>query len=116
MFAMLADENFRGQIVSALKQRCPELDIVRVQEIGLAGEDDDTILAWAAAQKRVLLTHDRKSMICQVGDRSRNELPFAGVVIVRNRLLTIRAVEDILIAWECSMPDDWQGRILFVPF
>ena len=31
--------------------------IVRVQDVGLSGADDLTILQWAAEQGRILLTH-----------------------------------------------------------
>jgi Domain of unknown function (DUF5615) len=43
---LLADENFNGDIVRALLMRQPDLDIVRVQDVGLAGEDDPQVLTW----------------------------------------------------------------------
>lgn len=45
---LLADENFNGDVVRALLLRQPDLDIVRVQDVGLAGIADPDILAWAA--------------------------------------------------------------------
>jgi predicted nuclease of predicted toxin-antitoxin system len=53
-----ADENFNNDIVRGLLRRKPNLDIVRVQDVGLAGADDPTILEWAAREGRILLTHD----------------------------------------------------------
>ena len=38
----------------------PTLDIVRVQDVGLRTASDPDILAWAASEGRILLTHDRK--------------------------------------------------------
>ena len=55
---LLADENLNNDIVRGLLRRKPDLDIVRVQDVGLSGADDSTVLAWAAQQGRVLLTHD----------------------------------------------------------
>ena len=52
MLRLLADENFNGDIVRALLLRQPDLDIVRVQDVDLAGVDDPDILAWAAANER----------------------------------------------------------------
>jgi hypothetical protein len=49
MLRLLADENFNGDIVRGLMLRQPGLDLVRVQDVGLAGADDSDILAWAAA-------------------------------------------------------------------
>ncbi len=48
MLRLVADENFNGDIVRALFLRRPDLDVVRVQDVGLAGADDPRVLAWAA--------------------------------------------------------------------
>ena len=47
MLRLLADENFNGDIVRALLLRQPELDIVRVQDVGLAGLDDRSNCSYA---------------------------------------------------------------------
>jgi hypothetical protein len=51
-----ADENFNNDIIRGLLRRKPDVDIVRVQDIGLSGADDPTVLEWAADEGRVLLT------------------------------------------------------------
>lgn len=58
MIKLLVDENFDNTIVRGLFRRNPALDMVRVQDVGLSGVDDPTILEWAAQEGRVLLTHD----------------------------------------------------------
>ncbi len=58
----LADENLNKDIVRGLLRRKPDLDIVRVQDVGLSGVDDASLLAWAAAQDRMLITHDVSTM------------------------------------------------------
>lgn len=40
MLLLIADENFNNDIVRGLLRRKPELDIVRVQDMGLSGADD----------------------------------------------------------------------------
>ncbi|WP_016951836.1 hypothetical protein [Anabaena sp. PCC 7108] len=40
MLKLLADENFDNTIVRGLWRRNPNIDIVRVQDVGLLGEDD----------------------------------------------------------------------------
>ena len=59
MVKFAADENFNYDIVRGLQRREPDLDIVRIQEVGLSGVDDPAVLEWAASENRVLLTHDR---------------------------------------------------------
>ncbi len=48
MLRLLADENFNNQIVWGILRRRPEIDIVRVQDVGLSETDDRVILEWAA--------------------------------------------------------------------
>jgi predicted nuclease of predicted toxin-antitoxin system len=55
---LLTDKNFNGTILRGLMRRLPELDIVRVQDVGLMNTDDPEILEWAANEGRILLTHD----------------------------------------------------------
>jgi len=58
MLFLVADENFNNTIVRGLLRVKPDLDIVRVQDVGLFSVDDPTVLEWAANEDRVLLTHD----------------------------------------------------------
>ncbi len=62
MLRFLADENFKGDIVRGLLRRSPDLDFVRVQDIGLIGADDPAVVAWAAERGRIILTHDRATL------------------------------------------------------
>ena len=58
MLLLVADENFNNDIVRGLRRRRSELDVVRVQNVGLSGAADPVVLEWAAQENRVLLTHD----------------------------------------------------------
>lgn len=50
MLRLLADENLNNAILRGLRLRMPDVDIVRVQDVGLIGADDPTILDWAARE------------------------------------------------------------------
>jgi len=58
MLALAADENFNNDIVRGLLRRKPGLNIVRLQDAGLSGADDRSVLQWAAEQGRIVVTHD----------------------------------------------------------
>ncbi len=62
MIRLLADENFNNNIVRGVKRRAAQLDIVRVQDVGLSGAEDPEILEWAADGGRILLTHNVSTM------------------------------------------------------
>jgi hypothetical protein len=52
----LTDEDFDNDILRGVVRRLPELDAVRVQDVGLIEEPDPAILEWAAAQERIVFT------------------------------------------------------------
>jgi predicted nuclease of predicted toxin-antitoxin system len=54
----LADENFNNDLIRGVLRRRSDVDSVRVQDAGLSGADDPAVLAWAAGEGRILLTHD----------------------------------------------------------
>ena len=62
MLRLLTDEDFDGRFTTALRARLPGLDLVRAQDTGLMHTPDPEILARAAAEGRIVLTHDRNTM------------------------------------------------------
>ena len=75
MLRLAADENFNNDIIRGLLRRKPELDIVRIQDVGLSGAEDPTVLEWAAREGRVLLTHDVTTMTRYTYERVRARQP-----------------------------------------
>lgn len=62
MLPLVADENLKQQIVNGLRRRLVDVDIVTIRQAGLAGTPDPGVLAWAAEQGRVVITHDTRTM------------------------------------------------------
>jgi predicted nuclease of predicted toxin-antitoxin system len=115
MLRLLADENFNGDIVRGLLRRQSNLDIVRVQDVGLAGTDDPDVLAWAAEKNRILLTHDRATMSDYANERVAAGEEMAGVFILNDRLPVGQAIEEILLMAACTEQIEWSGRAVHVP-
>jgi predicted nuclease of predicted toxin-antitoxin system len=63
MMRFLADEDFNNDVLRGLLRRGVAADVVRVQDTGAAGADDETVLATAAADGRILLTHDVSTLL-----------------------------------------------------
>ena len=112
---LLADENFDRDIVRGLLRQHPELDLVRVQDVGLTGADDPTILDWAARERRIVLTHDTATMTRFANDRVRSGLPMPGVFEVHEILPVAVAIADILLLAGASRDDEWEGQVLYLP-
>jgi predicted nuclease of predicted toxin-antitoxin system len=115
MLRFLADENFDGRITAGLLQREPTLDLVRVQDVCLSGTGDPTILAWAAGEERLLLTHDRKTIPGFAVQRVQSGERMPGVVIVAASGSLQVAIDAVLLLNGASLPREWEGQILTVP-
>ncbi len=115
MLRLAADENFNNNIVRGLLRREPELDIVRVQDVGLSGADDPTILEWAAQERRILLTHDVSTVTKYAYERIQDGLAMSGVFQVSRTVPIGRAIEDILLLAECSLDGEWEGQVRYLP-
>ncbi len=111
----LADENFNNDILRGLRRRNPSIDITRAQDAGLTGVDDEILLAWAAEQERVLLTHDVSTMTACTYGRVKNGETMPGVFEVSRAVPIQTAIEDILLLTECSNPGEWEGQIRYLP-
>ncbi|MBC8265038.1 MAG: DUF5615 family PIN-like protein [Anaerolineales bacterium] len=107
--------NFNNDIVRGLWRRKPELDIVRIQDAGLSGADDPTVLEWAAREGRVLLTHDVTTMTRYAYERVRADQPMPGVFEVSRAVPIGLAIEDILLLAECSLEGEWEGQVRYLP-
>jgi hypothetical protein len=110
----LADENFSTDIVSGLLLREPDLDIVRVQDVGLSGASDPVVLARAALESRILLTRDAETMTKFAYERVRAGQAMPGVFEVGFDVPLGTAMDILLIA-QCSLEGEWEGQVRYLP-
>jgi len=93
----------------------PDIDLVRVQDVGLSGTDDPTVLAWAAQEGRIVLTHDVTTMITFAYQRIQSGLSMPGLFEVSRRVSVGLAIEEIILIAECSLEGEWEGQVRFLP-
>ena len=115
MIRLLTDEDFDGRILRGLVRRLPDVDVVRVQDVGLRSAHDREILDWAALEDRVLLTHDVTTMSAFAYERITNGLPMPGVFEVSQDLTIGNAIEELVVLAECSLDGEWEGQVRFLP-
>jgi hypothetical protein len=115
MLRFAADENFNNDIVRGLLRRKPELDIVRIQDTGVSGRDDPSVLEWAAQEGRILLTHDVTTITRYAYERIQASKNMPGVFEVGRKLSTGAVIEDILLLAEYSLEGEWEGQVQYLP-
>ena len=115
MLRLVSDENFNGDIVRGLFRRHAELELVRVQDVGLMQTPDPDILHWAASQERVLLSHDVSTVPPAAYRRVAEGQPMPGVFIVPDRMPLGQAIDEILFLALDAEPGEWMDQVLYLP-
>jgi Domain of unknown function (DUF5615) len=110
-----ADADLRQAIVTGIKRRQPTLDIQSANEAGLEGIKDPEVLAIAAREGRILITHDRKTMPTEFGQFVTRQNS-SGVLIMSQNLPISEAIDAVILVWEASTAEEWINQIMTFPF
>ena len=111
---LLADADLNRAVVSGVMRRAPYIDFRRAEEVPLEGLGDPDVLAAAAEDGRVLVSHDVSSMPFRFREfvRSRGS---PGVILVPQALSIGNAIESILLISEACGEQDLANRPCLVP-
>ena len=115
MLRLLTDENFDNDILRGLLRGNPNLDVVRIQDVELSGEQDPIILEWAAQEDRILLTHDVTTITNFAYERIRGGKYMPGVFEVNLNAPIKTVIEDILLLAEGSLEGEWENQVVYLP-
>ena len=115
MLRFLMDEDFDGRLTSAMRARVTGLDVVRAQDAGLMQTPDADILAWAAAEGRIVLTHDRNTMTGFASARIKSGQPMPGLFVVDRQTSFTQVLSDLEALAGASDMDEWRDQVIFVP-
>ena len=73
MLRLLIDQDLDHVILRGLLLRVPSLDVITAHQVGLSDASDPELLAWAREQKRIVVTHDRRTMPYHVANQIARE-------------------------------------------
>ena len=114
MVRFQADADLNQIIVAALVRRAPGVDFRTAELAHLRGLNDREVLALAAREERILVTHDSKTMPRHVGEFAESNRS-AGVIIVPQHLPVSVVVDELHLVWSATSPEEWTNRICYLP-
>jgi hypothetical protein len=115
MLRSLTDQDFDHDALRALFRRIPALDVVTAFEMGMSEATDPELLAWAAKEGRIIITHDRKTMPNHAAHLMVAGKNIAGLIIVPRRIPLRQVVDDLELMIACSEADEWINVIRYLP-
>ena len=91
------------------------VNVLTAQEDGARQFKDPILLDRAAAQGRVLVTHDT-DFLREAARRHDQSIPFAGIIFIAPLDVTIgRAVADLELCAKACKPEEWINRVEYLP-
>lgn len=112
---LVTDEQIARKLLVGLRRIVEDVDVVRVQDVGLRTFDDPTILAWAADAGRVLVTQDIRTMPDFAHQRVAARLPMPGIFVLPTMMPIGAAIDELALIVEASDPSEWVDRVVYLP-
>lgn len=117
MLRLASDADVHGEIIRGLRRRLPEIDLVRAQGALPEGTRDLKVLAWAAAENRVLITNDRNTMVGFAYQRVAAGEQVPGLIVTTNEQSIGSAIDDIVLIAEYMSEEEIRDQVVvFLPF
>jgi predicted nuclease of predicted toxin-antitoxin system len=110
----LADADFNQKIVLGLLRREPTIDFQTASQGDVVGRPDPEVLALAARENRLLISHDRGTMPAHFA-RFTETQSSPGLILVSQEIDIGTAIENLLLIWAASTLEEWRDKIGFVP-
>jgi hypothetical protein len=109
-----ADADLNQVIVFAVLRRLPAVDFRTATSAGLAGLKDQDVLAVAAHDGRVLVTHDQATMARHFAEFVQSQHS-PGVIVIPQHLPLREAADDPILIWTATEANEWVDRIVLLP-
>ena len=109
-----ADADFNEDIVSGVLRRVPEIDFQTANETELENLSDPEVLAIAANEDRILVSHDRRTMPIHFGKFIETQIS-PGVFLVSQDAEIRKVIEDLILIWAASEAEEYVNSIRTLP-
>jgi hypothetical protein len=110
-----ADADLHQRIVVAVRQRESAIDFASAADSELEGVPDPEVLEIAANRCRILITHDRQTMLEHFRRRLADGKSSPGVFLVSQFAPLGPVVEALVMVWAVSDAVEWQNQVHHLP-
>lgn len=109
-----ADADLNQRIVRAVRRGQPAIDFQTAYEAQVRSLNDPEVLATAAAEGRIVVTHDRTTMPVHFAIFIATQSS-PGVFVLSQYSPLKLAMDELIMIWEASEAEEWTNIIQFLP-
>lgn len=109
-----ADSDLNEDILNGVIRRVPEIDFRTASDASLDGLDDPKVLAFAASEGRILVTHDRRTMPHHFAEFIAVET-CPGLIVISQKAPVGTIIDDLILIWHVSEPSEFLNSVRTLP-
>ena len=109
-----ADADLNEDLVWGVRKAESLIDFQTANEANLHGLGDMIVLALAASENRILISHDRRTMPYHFAEFIQTQTS-SGVFILSKKFIFEQIIDDILLIWSASEAEEWINIISKLP-
>jgi hypothetical protein len=112
---LIADADFNEDIIRGLRRVEANIDFLTASDGGTRGLADRKVLERGAALNRVVVSHDRKTMIGEFYQFLADGHSSPGLISVEQEMDEGDAIDDLLLICSATSAEELLGQIMWVP-
>ena len=112
----LADHDLNEHIVAGVLRREPLIDFLRVRDLGMSTRPDSEILAYAASEGLLVVSHDVNTMPATAFARLSAGDSFPGLFMAPQSSPIASIIDSLMVVWAASELEEWVDHVVFLPF
>ena len=109
-----ADNDLDYRIVRATRQLNQSIDFQSAVEARLHGKKDASVLEIAAAENRILVSHDRKTMPQDFAHFIQRQTS-PGLIVLSRKLSISESADWLHLIWAASEAEEYMNLIIPIP-
>ena len=111
----LADHDLNEHIVSGVWRCEPALEWGRARDVGMSERADAEVLAYAADQGFLVVSHDINTMPSAAYTRMRAGQKMSGLLMVKQSDPVGPVIASLVLIWSASEAEEWDNYVCFLP-
>jgi hypothetical protein len=113
----LLDENISPAVRNQLLFHEPSLQVACIGDKAAPayGTSDEKILKWIEQTGQILVSRNRRTMPVHLQKHLAAGGSIPGMLLLRRRTSMSELIEELLLIWHASHPEEFQNTIRYVP-